>query len=314
MTRAGEAGKTDLHAGRGIGRRPDKTLERRGSVGVLQDIWGGWTRGADLRLGSMTVAERRDLSALTDKEKQTLRLIVRGHDAKSAARELGVSVHTINERLRDARRKSAVSSSREAARLLAEAEAADQGGGWVAPHLLGYEQTGEGKTPRQADQGTAAIGAAGRPYRRPWITIGVALMTLALVLSALATLTQVTSSPPPAPTVGAEAPDAAVVDSARRWLVLVDQARWDESYRATGASFRKLNTQKVWAATSEKVRVPLGAVISRTFASQENLPAPPAGYEVVKFRTQFANKADAVETVTLNREAGGWHVVGIMIG
>ena len=49
---------------------------------------------------------------LTDKEKQTLRLMVRGHDAKSAASELALSVHTINERLRDARRKLAVSSSR----------------------------------------------------------------------------------------------------------------------------------------------------------------------------------------------------------
>ena len=43
--------------------------------------------------------------APTEKEKQTLRLIVRGHDAKSLARHLGLSVHTVNERLRDARRK-----------------------------------------------------------------------------------------------------------------------------------------------------------------------------------------------------------------
>lgn len=59
---------------------------------------------------------------LTEKEKQTLRLIVRGHDAKSSARHLGLSVHTVNERLRDARRKLEVSSSREAARLLLEKE------------------------------------------------------------------------------------------------------------------------------------------------------------------------------------------------
>ena len=72
--------------------------------------------------------------ALTEKEKQTLRLIVCGHDAKSVARSLGLSVHTINERLRDARRKMAVSSSREAARLLLDAE-----GGARLPHpdLLG---------------------------------------------------------------------------------------------------------------------------------------------------------------------------------
>jgi DNA-binding CsgD family transcriptional regulator len=63
----------------------------------------------------VSTAANDDFWALTEREKQTLRLIVRGHDAKSIARSLDLSVHTINERLRDARRKMAVSSSREAA-------------------------------------------------------------------------------------------------------------------------------------------------------------------------------------------------------
>src|SRR3546814_18394369 len=70
----------------------------------------------------MTMRATQGINALTEKEKQTLRLIVRGHDAKSIARNLDLSVHTINERLRDARRKLTVSSSREAARLLFDAE------------------------------------------------------------------------------------------------------------------------------------------------------------------------------------------------
>lgn len=61
-------------------------------------------------------------------------------------------------------------------------------------------------------------------------------------------------------------------------------------------------------------RVPLGAVISRALLSHEYLPAPPDGYEVVKFRTRFANKDAAIETVTLDREARGWRVVGVPIG
>ena len=36
------------------------------------------------------------LGELTEKEKETLRLIVRGHDAKSMAAEFDLSVHTIN--------------------------------------------------------------------------------------------------------------------------------------------------------------------------------------------------------------------------
>ena len=54
--------------------------------------------------------------ALTAKEKEALRLLLGGHDAKSMANQLGLSVHTINERLRDARRKLSVSGSKAAAR------------------------------------------------------------------------------------------------------------------------------------------------------------------------------------------------------
>jgi DNA-binding CsgD family transcriptional regulator len=63
-----------------------------------------------------------DLGTLTDREKVVLRLLAKGFDAKSAARELGLSVHTVNERLRSTRRKLQVTSSREAARLLLERE------------------------------------------------------------------------------------------------------------------------------------------------------------------------------------------------
>ena len=90
-------------------------------------------------------------AALTEKEKQTLRLIVPGHDAKSTARHLGLSVHTINERLRDARCKLAVSSS-EAARLLLKREGA--GRDFVADKQIGeappsrYEHEGDAGRPR----------------------------------------------------------------------------------------------------------------------------------------------------------------------
>jgi DNA-binding CsgD family transcriptional regulator len=57
---------------------------------------------------------------LTDKECEALRLLARGHDAKSAAQALGLSVHTVNERLAEARRKVGASSSRAAARRFAE--------------------------------------------------------------------------------------------------------------------------------------------------------------------------------------------------
>jgi len=250
--------------------------------------------------------------ALTEKEKQTLRLIVRGHDAKSTARSLGLSVHTINERLRDARRKMAVSSSREAARLLLEAERADVGP--PTPDFFGDTQIGEDPHPAPMDQQAAPIGGAGRAHRPSRIFIGVLLMTLLLALLALTASPHGASTAPSTAISAGEAPNPEVVDAAGRFLALLDQGRWDESYRATSAGFRKQNTAQVWATVSEKVRGSLGAMVSRTFASEETLPAPPSGYQVVKFRTRFANGAEMVETVTLDREDGGWRVVGIMIG
>lgn len=239
---------------------------------------------------------------LTEREKQTLRLIVRGHDAKSVARHLGLSVHTVNERLRDARRKLAVSSSREAARLLLEREG-------DTPHSLVPMQIGEAM-PAIAVEQPAPPAIGGRTGRRALALIGVALMTLFLALLALTTLPQ---QQPAASAPVSETIDPTLERSAREWLELVDAGRWDDSYEATGASFRTLNTLPVWTAASRKVRTPLGPVRSRTFVGHDTLLAPPHGYEQVRFRTDFANKAGATETVSLFREGDAWRVVGIVI-
>ncbi|KQM38030.1 helix-turn-helix domain-containing protein [Sphingomonas sp. Leaf10] len=244
------------------------------------------------------------LTTLTDKEKQTLRLIVRGHDAKSVAVTLGLSVHTINERLRDARRKLAVSSSREAARMLFEAEGA-------TPENLADNRNGDDVGDRATDVGTTPHDGAGRSVGSPRFWIGACAMTLTLGLLAftLTPATVQTPAPPPATAPATPAPDAA-----RAFLELVDQGRWTDSYRRFGVAFRKLNTEQVWADVSEKVRTPLGPVVSRTLIGQEYVPAPPYGYQSVKFRTRFAEGGEQVETVMLDQEAAEWKVVGITVG
>lgn len=246
--------------------------------------------------------------SLTDKEKQTLRLIVCGHDAKSIARELNLSVHTINERLREARRKMAVSSSREAARLLHRAEHR-----LSSPKSLGDMPLGEAMPGGSGEKGAAPQPGVGAPTGRSRLLIGAFAMTLALGLTALATIPLITATSATAETAD-QVTDQQVVDAARQFLALVEQKKWAESYAATGSAFRQLNTLQVWSDVSEQVHARYGKAVSRTLLSQENLPAPPAGYEVVKFRTVYANKAEAVETVTLEREAGRWVVVGVTIG
>ncbi len=241
--------------------------------------------------------------ALTVKEKQALRLLTSGHDAKTMAAYLGLSVHTVNERLRDARRKLGTSSSREAARQLRDLESAlpensvDNSLGDAPPPIIATHQPGQSL--RQMK------------WRRPdWIYGGIA-MSLALVVLALVTSTPTqTATPTPASATTAE---SAPVTAGRQWLALVDTGNWDASWDATGQSFKALNTSAKWAETSTQVRPPLGATKSRDLISAEFVPAPPYGYWIVKFRTNYANKANATETLSLMRENDSWRVVGVTI-
>lgn len=244
----------------------------------------------------------QDLARLTEKEKQALRLIVRGHDAKSIARSLDLSVHTVNDRLRDARRKLAVSSSREAARRLRDQEAPDS----VAPYDFGAaDRAGDAS-------GIAAPEDGGGRKRLVWIISGVTIMSLILALAAVTALPQ--AGPAPADSTPAAAARTADIEAAAQtFLALIDQGKWDESYARTTASFQHLNTRKVWADVSARVRPPLGPVTSRVLISHEDVPAPPHGYEIVKFRTTFANKPDAVEKVSLERAGNDWRVAGVWI-
>ena len=244
------------------------------------------------------------LPALTTKEKEALRLLGQGHDAKSIARHLGLSVHTIHERLRDARRKLGTSSSREAARLLRDREA-------EGPENHG--DTDLGASPSvglvQPDLHQPK-GRAPRPLFS-WQT-GAFTMSTILAVFALATLSAPTATPAADPQAAAAA-ESAPVTAARQFLALVDANDWDGSWNAVGQAMKVLNTRAVWTDVSNKVRAQFGAPISRALISAEFAPAPPAGYWVVKFRARYANKADATEILSLADEGGYWRVVGITI-
>ena len=56
-----------------------------------------------------------DLSRLNEAERRVLGLLAEGHTAKSIANTIGSTPAAVNERLREARRKTGVGSSRELA-------------------------------------------------------------------------------------------------------------------------------------------------------------------------------------------------------
>lgn len=239
---------------------------------------------------------------LTEKEKQTLRLLLAGHDAKSMARHFGLSVHTVNERLRDARRKLSASSSREAARVLRDAEG-------VPPDLTGDKQFGEAIAATPAQSSSHSITGPSPPGRAAWIVGGLAMILFVAALLASTVAPDASSAPAETATVA----ESTVTRSARQWLELVDASKWQESWAATTDSFRALNTVERWQSASMSARVPLGQIRSRTLVSEQSVPAAPNGNQIVKFRTDFANKSGAIETIALAREGGSWRVAGIYI-
>jgi DNA-binding CsgD family transcriptional regulator len=133
------------------------------------------------------------LQALTEKEKETLRLLVDGHDAKSMARHLGLSVHTINERLRDARRKMSASSSREAARQLREMERQN-------PQYLADRVLGDAAVVTDMEGLRIPVETRRISRRFGWIAGGI-IMSISLALFAFASLSgtpQAPAAPQPA--------------------------------------------------------------------------------------------------------------------
>ncbi len=138
------------------------------------------------------------------------------------------------------------------------------------------------------------------------------MLSFAVALFALSATSPVAGVPPEDTTRPAEA-ESAITLSARHWLALVDASNWKQSWLVTAMSFRAVNTVERWASASQTARVPLGAVLSRVLIGEDDVPTPPNGNMVVKFRTRFTAKADAVETVALVREGANWRVVGYYI-
>jgi DNA-binding CsgD family transcriptional regulator len=107
------------------------------------------------------------LGRLTDNEKECLRRRLQLQTAKEMALELGVSPHAVEKRLKMARTKLGLSSSLEAARLLAATE--------------GYQQTG----PQAADLSSVPP-ASERRLHRPLILGGLAMTLVAAAIIAIA--------------------------------------------------------------------------------------------------------------------------------
>ena len=110
------------------------------------------------------------IAALSDLEKEALRLFLISSDQKELARRIGRSPATVEQRLARARRKLGVSRSLDAALLLAER---DGGSKTYGTAVYGETLHGEEQRPslrwqppkgRGADQGFMFLPTRGRPW------------------------------------------------------------------------------------------------------------------------------------------------------
>jgi hypothetical protein len=112
--------------------------------------------------------------------------------------------------------------------------------------------------------------------------------------------------------------EKAAVAAAEKWLEMIDNGQYIESWREAAVYFKNAIDQDKWEQTLQAVRKPLGNVVSRKVKSttyETSLPGAPDGeYVVLQFETSFENKKTAVEMVTPMLEKDGtWRVAGYYI-
>ena len=123
---------------------------------------------------------------------------------------------------------------------------------------------------------------------------------------------------PEVPMAQNEEKERSAVAAAEKWLNMVDEGKYRESWREAAGYFRTAVKQEQWVESMQAVRKPLGKLVSRKIKSntyKTSLPGAPDGeYVVIQFEASFENKQSAIETVTPMMEKDGkWRVSGYFI-
>ena len=134
------------------------------------------------------------------------------------ASKLGLSVHTINERLRDTRRKLSVSSSKATARILREVER-------TTPQKLGDKSSGDARPMTNGQASNPPSTRSLRTSRAAW-TIGGLAMIAALFATLALSPTQPVATPAQAASAPVPVAESDASRAARHWLTLVDARNW----------------------------------------------------------------------------------------
>lgn len=102
-------------------------------------------------------------------------------------------------------------------------------------------------------------------------------------------------------------------EAALRWLALIDEGAYGESWEQAATLFRIGVGKENWQRAVRSARREVGKSLVRQFKSAtftRGLPGAPEGeYVIVQFTSQYENKPSALETVSMTREPDGvWRV------
>jgi DNA-binding CsgD family transcriptional regulator len=268
------------------------------------------------------------IDALSEKEREALRLLLAGHDAKSSARKLGVSHHAIHDRLRRARLKLGTTGSREAALLLRAFETA-------TPDSLVHEPIGA-EAPAVLPEGpsSATEKRPGSP-RSQWRRKGLILMSISILAAAAAALA-LNSQQAPSQTNATIAPDAVVADSpqsssrheqpaqarprsvaaAQAFMTLVDSGDATTSYDTAAPALRDAHGFGIWEL-GVALHASEGGAQRRTLVRVEHDLSPAnlayEALEILTFDTIMLNGDHSTERLVMALIEGVWRVATLDI-
>ncbi len=276
------------------------------------------------------------IDALSEKEREALRLLLAGHDAKSSAQELGVSHHAIHDRLRRARQKLGTTGSRQAALLLSEAEKGP-------PKSFVHELAGGEVTAHSPEDPSSADLKRPVPFWSQRRSKGLIIMSLSILIAAAAIALNthgeslrknaeaiedptlgskaVITKPTPTANLGhpAEKIPAGRAKSeaaARKFMDLIDAGEADASYEAAAPTFRKVQGFDLWEL-GVALRGSEGGAQRRTLVEVERdgNPSNPVheALEILIFDTIMLNGERKTERLVMALIDGTWQVAKIDI-
>ncbi len=106
--------------------------------------------------------------------------------------------------------------------------------------------------------------------------------------------------------------------AAMQWLALLDAGKYRESWKEASTYFKKKVSSDKWEKSVREERDKLGEVRSRTLKITHrvtSIPGAPEGdYFILRFRTDFADRGNAIETITMVMdEDARWRMVNYYI-